>query len=399
MFSFAGMIPLIGGMDIGASKAFNSTPEYLISYSPFINNDKHIVNYYNNEIPYYLVDKDNPNPKHVDIVHSTCPCAGLSQFSHGFGDHNENNKWMPLSTEYVLSTIKPMVLYGENAPGFAGSIGKNVRENLYKIAQKYNYSMTIYRTRSLLHGLSQVRERSFYFFWKGEKVPVFEYFNRPHEKIENTILNAKGNSQRECINTKTPSIDDPYYRYILEKIHNGITHREFCKIVEPANARGNDTFSYIERVGHDYLQVADWMKENGYEKEVPKCLSKNAKLKAGGNIMRRGTIVPRDYIGAFVGHYPTSLTHPIEDRYINYREAMTIMGLPDNFELLNPVKSVNHICQNVPVQTATDMANEVKESLLGNRPWINATYAFQYNHSKEFKPMDLKQVNLSQFFE
>jgi hypothetical protein len=95
--------------------------------------------------------------------------------------------------------------------------------------------------------------------------------------------------------------------------------------------------------------------------------------------MRRGTIVPKDFIGAFVGHYPSMLTHPDQDRYINYREALSIMGMPLDFELLNPKKSANHICQNVPVRTARDMVVEVNEVLLGNRPFLDSNYTYQVN--------------------
>lgn len=397
MIKHASLIPLIGGEVIGSDLAFGSNSEYLISYTPFKNNDKHLVNWYENQVPYYLLDQGQYPDKKVDVISSTCPCAGLSQFSHGFGDHNENNKWMIESAKYVLSELKPEVYWGENAPGFAGNIGKNVREQLYKIGLEHKYTMSVYRTKTLLHGLPQIRERSFYFFWKGDRIPLLNYFDKPYEKIENLIINTTGNSQREPINPKTPSKDDPYYRYILEEIHGGISHKEFCKIVEPANARGNDSLSYIEKCGKSYNEVAEWMHNNGFEREVIKCHNRHKKLEAGGNIMRRTTIVPRDYIGAFVGHYPTSLTHPVEDRYIDYREAMTIMGLPSNFELLDPKKSVNHICQNVPVNTAFDMASEIKEYLLGNRPTVKATMAFQYNHSKTHKIIDEHQASLDAF--
>ncbi len=136
-------------------------------------------------------------------------------------------------------------------------------------------------------------------------------------------------------------------------------------------------------MGYDYKQVGEWMGAHGYEKEVQKCDYRFEKLKSGKNIMRRGTIIPKDYIGAFVGHYPTMLTHPDEDRYINYREAMAIMGLPKDFELLNPKRSANHICQNVPVQTARDMATEVKAYLEGQRPLVDTDYVLQYNHTQK----------------
>jgi site-specific DNA-cytosine methylase len=57
------------------------------------------------------------------------------------------------------------------------------------------------------------------------------------------------------------------------------------------------------------------------------------------------------------------LAHNTEDRYITYREAMTIMGLPSDFELIDPKKNMNHMCQNVPVRTAFDMATMVKRTI------------------------------------
>jgi len=396
----ATIVPLIGGETLASEKAFGSRPEWLASYEPFQANDRHIVNYYNNEVPYHLIDRgDFPKTK-VDVISTVCPCAGLSQLSHGFGDHNPNNRWMTETANYVLGELKPEVFWGENAPGFAGKIGENVRNQLHQIGLDNGYSMSVYRTRSLLHGVAQVRERAFYFFWRGNKIPVLNFYKRERPTIEDTILGVTSNFQMEPINTKTPSKDDPYYRFILEHIHGGITHREFCKTVEPAKARGQDVLSYIERMGIDYDEVAKWMGNNGYTKEVDRCKGRKAKLAAGGNIMRRGTIVPRDYIGAFVGHYPMMLTHPIEDRYITYREAMTIMGLPQDFELLDPKKSVNHICQNVPVSTAHDMATEVLQYLEGKRELVDARLGFQYNFSRtnEFNYTKSATAGLEAFF-
>ena len=287
------------------------------------------------------------------------------------------------TARYVLGELKPKVFWGENAPGFAGKIGETVRNELKKIGKDNGYTMSVYRTKTLLHGGPQIRERSFYFFWQDTRVPLMSYYNRPHTPIEDVLTGVKSNFQMEPINKKTPSKDDIYYTFILEEIHKGIGHAEFAQIVEPQKVRNADVFSYIERMGYDYKQVGEWMANRGLDKEVDKCNYRYDKLKAGGNIMRRGTIVPKDHIGAFVGHYPTMLTHPVEDRYITYREAMTIMGLPSDFELLNPKKNANHICQNVPVQTATDMAAETKKYLENALPMVDSDYILQYNHTQK----------------
>lgn len=376
----ASIVPLIGGETIGQMNVFNSRPEYLLSYKPFKNNDSHLVNYLK-DVPYILLDDDGKVPYSVDVINSVCPCAGLSTLSHGYGDHNDNNKWMIETATFVLGELKPKVFWGENAPGFAAKIGENVRNQLRQIGKTNGYTMSVYRTKSLLHGLPQVRERSFYFFWKDTKTPILNFYNRQYTPIENLITNIKSNFQTEVINKKTPSKDDPYYRYVLEEIHNGMSHKEFASVIEPETARNSDVLAYIEKY-RNYLQVAEWMKSQGLEKEVEKCKYRYEKLKNGQSIMRRNTIIPRDYIGAFVGHYPTMLAHPVEDRYISYREAMSIMGLPEDFELLNASPgNANHICQNVPVQTATDMATEVLAYLNNERELVDSDYVMQYNAS------------------
>lgn len=395
MIKHASIIPLIGGETLGSERAFGSKPEYFMSYEAFWSNDRHIVNHYG-DVPYHVLDKNEKPSVKVDVVGSVCPCAGLSMMSQGYGDDNQNNRWLLETTKYVLEDVRPRVLWGENAPGFAGKIGKNIREQMYKIGRDAGYTMTVYRTKSLLHGVPQVRERSFYFFWRGDKTPILNYYNRPHTKIEDVILNARGNTLQEPINKKTPS-KDPWYRYILEEIHGGISHREFSAQVEPSKARGNDSFSYIEKAGHNYVTVSEWLKKNGYEREATGALRKNDKLASGGSIMRRGVVVPKDYIGAFVGHYPTMLTHPVEDRFITFREGLAIMGHPDNFELLDPHSSSNHICQNVPVQTAEDMATEIKAALEGEREWVDIPLVFQYNHRQEHEFHGQQERTLMEF--
>lgn len=398
MITHATIIPLIGGETLGQEKAFGSRPDYLLSYEPFWSNDQHIVNYYNNEVPYYVLDKGDTAPHKVDVIGTVCPCAGLSQLSHGFGDDNPNNKWLPETTKYVLEELQPKVFWGENAPGFAGKIGANIRKQLLEIGKANGYTMSVYRTQTILHGGPQTRNRSFYFFWKGKRAPIFDWFKEPHVKIEDVILGVKSNSQREPINHRKPSTD-PYYRYILEGIHGGISHSEFFKKMDAMPVRENDTQSYIEKSGISYETVGKWMAEQGLEREVAKCKYKHEKLLAGGNIMRRGTVIPKDHIGAFVGHYPTCLAHPNEDRYIDYREAMTIMGLPEDFELIDAKKNFNHICQNVPVKTAYDMACQIKKYLEGKLEVVETDYILQNNVSETIEMTNKKVQNIEHFFE
>tara|TARA_X000001388_G_C2126139_1_gene83247 strand:- start:173 stop:520 length:348 start_codon:yes stop_codon:yes gene_type:complete len=102
--------------------------------------------------------------------------------------------------------------------------------------------------------------------------------------------------------------------------------------------------------------------------------------------MRRTTTFPKNYIGAFVGHLPKLLTHPVEDRYLTIREAMEIMYLPRDMELLNP-SQYNHICQNVPVKTAKDISEQVNAFATGrlDNQLIETNYLVQNNKNKSYE--------------
>ena len=98
--------------------------------------------------------------------------------------------------------------------------------------------------------------------------------------------------------------------------------------------------------------------------------------------MRKLVEIPKDSIGAFVGHLPTQLTHPDEDRFLSIRECMNIMKMPKDFNLQGGLKNLNMICQNVPVTTATDMAEGVKQYLLGNLDTVSTDFLVQDNRNR-----------------
>lgn len=398
----AGIIPLIGGELLASDAAYGVKPEYIMSYGAFADNERHLLNHYKKDgydIPYHVLDSENSPQKleAVDIVSSVCPCAGLSNYHSSYGEHNQNNQWMEKTTKYVLEQVKPKVLWGENAPALATNVGKFMRDKLRQISDEAGYNMTIYITKSLLHGSPQIRRRSFYFFWRRDafenSVPVFNTYNRKYPTIRELLEGVKSNFQVEPINKKIPSQDDPYYNYFLREVKGGMSHTDFSATLS------SDTFdrpSYsIEgemlAMGITYKEIGKWMRANGKDKEADKCDRRHAKLTSGKNVMMRGTIIPVDHIGAFVVHMPSVVTHHIEDRYVNYREAMTIMGLPQDYELLDPQKSTNHICQNVPFLTAKDMATEVLATINGQRPMERASYLLQSNLNGAIREKETNQ--------
>jgi site-specific DNA-cytosine methylase len=378
MTNYASIVPLIGGETLAMEAAFGKRPEYILSYEPFANNDQHIVAHYNNEVPYHiLTENNNTKFKNVDVVNTVCPCAGLSSLSLSASAENNANDWMYKTANYVLEEMQPRVFWGENSPQLAGKVGEPVVQKLRQIGEANGYIFSIFKTRSLLHGLPQVRNRAFYFFWKDDAIPVFDWFTRELEPIADLIsaINANENDSMDVLtNTKTPS-DDPWYRYILEELEGGLTHQQFVEKID----KSYDTFHYIETHGPNYMVVKRWMEENNFPKQAKRCVTMYKKLKAGGSIMRRGVCIPKGNLGAFVGHLPTMTAHPVEDRFLTIRECLAIMKMPDDFILQGGKKNLNHICQNVPVSTATDMANQIKKYLNGELDSINASYMIQNN--------------------
>ena len=139
------------------------------------------------------------------------------------------------------------------------------------------------------------------------------------------------------------------------------------------------------KLGHDHLKLAEWMDQYPqFEREAAKARRKAGKIASGGGIMLRGTIIPINYIGAFVVHLPKVIAHPTEDRYLNVAEGKAIMGLPLDMEVLDVEKNYNHICQNVPFATARDMAVEVKAVLEGKRDSVETSYLFQNNLNRSY---------------
>lgn len=393
----ASIVPLIGGETLASQAVFDDQrPEYILSYKAFGNNDAHLLNHYNHDVPYHVIDSEdfNFNPSYVDVVSTVCPCAGLSSLSTAASADSPTNDWMLTTAEYVFENIAPRVFWGENAPGFATNLGEKIRNKLRELGAKYGYTMTVYRTKSLDHGLSQYRGRSFYFFWKEDgKVPLMNYYKRDIKPIEELLDEIKSNFQTEVTNEKIPT-ENPMYQFVLDVMHPGMKHIDFVNHID----KSYELTRYALQNGVTFDELAVWYRKNGFDKDADKAIRRKEKIATGKGIMAKNLVVPKFRIGAFVGHYPTNLTHHREDRFLTYRECMSIMGLPENFELLNPKKNLNHVCQNVPFQTAKDMATEVRSYLEGKLPMLDANLVFQNNHNHTHEIMDEKVNSLEGFF-
>lgn len=155
---YAQIIPLIGGLPLGMKEVFGTLPEYVLSYEPFQNNDKHYINYLRkhgwngdyilineknkgslvrrNGIVHisgdYIRDESLPDDgsykelkkiiegakeskdmklESVDVVGCVAPCAGLSSLSTTSSADSSVNDWMYKSASFVLENIRPKIFW------------------------------------------------------------------------------------------------------------------------------------------------------------------------------------------------------------------------------------------------------------------------------------------------
>lgn len=378
------IIPLIGGMSVANKKATGDDPAFIISYPAFEANDSHCVNHFK-ETPYVVIDPEtNQLPEvanalfeEVDFISTVCPCAGLSmlnssreQSGKSRGADAAQNDWMYKSAELVLEQIRPKVFWGENAPGLYSNMGVKVVEKLREIGKKNGYSFSVVKTNTFLHGIPQHRMRTFYFFWKNSEAPIMGYYKR-----------------------EAPMLGD-----YLEQVPEGASMMD--RPFGLGDIRENGWFLYAREKGWDtkrliessYKTMFHWVMG---EKLIDDCLewseknSQDSMFKFINHIKRKladdkgwwdGTpLIFNDATNAIIAKN-ACVVHPNKERGITIREAMHLMGLPHDFEMVS--NAMNHICQNVPVTTATDWTNEIIRFIKGEIQEFGGDFVKQNNISQ-----------------
>ena len=84
--------------------------------------------------------------------------------------------------------------------------------------------------------------------------------------------------------------------------------------------------------------------------------------------------------------------HPVENRYLNSREIMALMGLPSDFKLVT--NNLQQVTQNVPVCTAQDMTEQVIKFINGELPMTQYNFIKQNNLQQKIDQVDVKDVSL-----
>jgi len=403
-YKHAAIIPLIGGLPIGVEKELGTPPEYILSYPAFGFNDGLLLRHYENkglDIPYITIDAetneliDANNGERltdVDIVSSTCPCAGLSMLNASNGKSASSrgsdaaqNEWMYKSTEFVLGTVKPKVMFGENAPGFFTKLGAGVRERLRLIAEKHNYSYSVIKTSTKLHGIPQNRTRSFYFFWKSDASPILGYYDRERKSLIEYLNDIPDTASLRDLysNELSPTDAFPTFEFLIER--SGLSYTDFLK------KTGGKKFSTVETILEEelYDEFCQWFSKKGYdtldEKDRKRRIKAKidriwdkVKVRQAGGYWDESPQFNGDCMNALISKSVASFINPNENRYLNVREMLHLMGFPHDFEIKGK-SEIHAITQNVPVNTAADWTHEVVKFLNGELPLSNTRYLMQDN--------------------
>lgn len=384
-----GMIqPLIGGMGLGAYEAINKNPEFIISGGA--PNDEKCINYFNNtkklNIPVIKMDGtyteyDNIEDKKlfndIDIVVGVPICSGLSMLNssnRGADAHQNDNMYQ--MAEFILNDISPKCYIFENAPGlYTSKDGKKVCDKLLKIAEKYNYSASIMKTDTFLHGIPQHRHRSFFFFWKTKTSPILKYDKKDTPFLTEYLKDVNDTMTHYNDYLKNPE-DEYTFKYVKAK------NIDFRKELTRVGRSSLWQYFLHENLLEDYIE---FMKsDEKYARGLKKALHVKSKLDAGLGFWDNSIYFePKGYVNAVISKSIANCIHPTEDRHFNIRELFHLMGFPHDFELDNPIKNINMIAQNVPVKTAKFWVEEVMEVLNGNRKLSNGLYVKQNNEKQK----------------
>ena len=321
------IIPLIGGMSMGAKIALERDPEWALTWGGFGKNESHFrKNFPNTE--YNILDTENIDSltlslRNVDVIHSVPPCAALSSLNSSWknpkmkGSNAESTKWMHYSTEIALGKLKPKVFMFENAPGLLQKAGEEMRTYLIDKAKKHGYSISFLFTDTLLHGVPQSRKRTFVFFWKTEKAPNFEWFNRDRETLETFLQNEDNTIENGMFATNNKLKDDHFFKFLKHKLGKNWRSTKYKTCAQYIWKEGllSEAISFTEdqntkRILNHWKSKFD--KDLGFWDSTP--------------------VLSKDHTNAVIAKN-IGMIHPHEERYLTVRELMKLMGLPKDFSL------------------------------------------------------------------
>lgn len=403
---------------------FKSDPECVISFNGFQNNDKHFINYLrerNWKGDYITIDECkntiipdtktysksmNLAKKNIDVIGCVAPCAGLSSLSPTSKADSPVNDWMYKSANFILEEVKPKIFWGENSIYLSARKGRPVADKLAKIGETNDYWFLIYSTENILHGTPQKRPRTFYFYFrkdvfkycpKIDKLPIEKL--RVEELLDKVQIVQENDPMNITINREEKIEDNPWYQYWWD-YYNVKSHRELVELMGPLDNKTNQP-SLVGRACFMHRDNMNPLKEyfaaKGLDKVVKRVEHIDEKFKQNKGAWLRGPQIDRGFIPAFVSDQVIFFVHPREQRYLTFREALAIMAMPYDFNMIgdNLYVQRNHIAQNVCMSTAEVFSKEIVKMLKGSTEVFNESIGescyYLIDHRKDDK-IEIREI-------
>ena len=240
------------------------------------------------------------------------------------------------------------MLWGENAPGLFLALGASLVPRLRALASSFGYSFSMVKTDTALHGLPQHRIRTFYFFWRCPTAPLLRYVNTVRPKLVDFLQSIPPWAEYQDLFVQQGSVTDRFkpYQYVL--LREQLNHEQFVRKM----ARENNGTITVSKYLDKYNLLDDciaWMRlyfpgerwsvnKMGKSRTIVDYLEHcKDKLSRGLGYWDDSPKFMGDTFTAVITKNVVFAVHPAEDRFLNIRELMALMGLPHTYQVDNPV--------------------------------------------------------------
>ena len=374
-------IPLIGPFIIATDqlnkKGLPIETRNIYSHNGFEANEVHIKNNGYGEVEYlpedvkYSVDKYRTwfKSKKIEAADMICcvpPCAGLSMLNSSVNKTNVSRGCNAVQNGWIYEGVYMYLGQGaqccviENAPGLVGGEGRKVLRKIKEILDQHgSYMIHVSKTNTICHGLPQSRSRAFCFIYKKDdfsEIRGFQTVSRPFVRLEKFLkrpekIDLSEGSHDMPITVISSKGTQPWLDFTLK--HD--LHNKTRKQMEDFTC--SSVIDEFMREANEVGDVETYVKDKERYKMLIHTFNHiNAKAEDKLGFWDTSPIVSKGKVNAVISKNLSRMLHPIFDRFITFREAMDLMGLPDTFIVKDFQKNItwNHICQNIPINTASD---------------------------------------------
>ncbi|KKL11112.1 hypothetical protein LCGC14_2549070, partial [marine sediment metagenome] len=310
------------------------------------------------------------------------PCNGLCGLSNWEFRKSaagiEACQWLIKSTELAMSSGCEIFI-GENAPALFTNSGKNIAELIHKACKKYGYSLTLIKISSLQHDLPQKRVRCYFVATKGGYYPDIEIEKYKPEGLAQFLEGLDMFEHSDEFATSKKLEDNVYYKFA--KRHYGSIAKIRKRVKEIIATRNKSGMTIAELIIHDDLfnKAIRFMKLQsvGFYKEATRLNRWRNKILDGKGIMEETPLFVINQSVTLTMKRLHTMVHPKYKRYLNIRECMYLMGIPNEFVLADVPAKYRHITQNVPVTTAKAVIDSFVNTQ--RKVKLDTKFVFKYN--------------------